>query len=209
MYNVYEGRTVRLRPFADIDEYKALCLEQGIELNAHWGSWFWPLDKVNGDWPGTGLLSCGEYSAMAVERLDTGALIGHEEYGVDLPHHPTGWVGTYIMQQHQGRRFGVEAKQLMFCFLFENLPLLRLYSDTVESHLGAARGLKLCGMHYEGRHSKRVIKDGRYLDTVLYGLRREQWEAMPYRRHVRRSAFWYGAAAPRDAARVETTTESR
>ena len=190
MYNVYEGKLVRLRPFVSIDEFRALSLEQGIELNAHWGSWFWPLDQVKEDWKGSGLLGTGDYSSMAVERLDTGEMIGHEEYGLDFPHNPTGWIGTYIMRRHQGQRFGVEAKQLMMCFLFENFPLLRLYSDTVETHLGAARGLKLCGMHYEGRHSKRVIQGGRYVDTVIYGMSRAQWEAMPYRSQVKRSAFW-------------------
>lgn len=199
MYNVYEGKLVRLRPFVSLGEAKAMMLEQGIELNPHWGSWFWPLDEINDEWKSSGLVGTGDYCNMAVERIDTGELIGYEEYGIDLPHNPTGWLGTYIMRQHQGQRFGVEAKQLMMCFLFENFPLLRLYSDTVETHLGAARGLKLCGFHYEGRHSKRVIQGGRYVDTVIYGLSRAQWEAMPYRGKVRRSSFWYGAQGPGQA----------
>jgi RimJ/RimL family protein N-acetyltransferase len=193
MYNVYIGKTVRLRPFASLDEFKAVSLDAGIELNAHWGSWFWPLDHVNEDWEGSGGHGTGKYSSLAVERLDTGELIGHEEYGLDLPHQPTGWVGTYIMPRHQGQRFGVEAKQLMFCLLFENFPLLKLYSDTVETHLAAARGLKLAGMRYEGRHSKWVVQGGQYYDTVLYGLTRGEWEAMPYRGKVRREAYWFGA----------------
>jgi RimJ/RimL family protein N-acetyltransferase len=196
MYNIYSGKTVRLRPWVSLDEYKALALEQGLELNPHWGSWFWPLDHFNKDWPGTGALGTGDYNSLAVERLDTGEVIGHEEYGLDLPGQPTGWVGTYIMSRHQGRRFGVEAKQLMFCLLFENFPLLKLYSDTVETHLGAARGLKLAGMRYEGRLSKWVVRGGSFVDSVLYGLRRAEWEAMPYRHQVRREAYWYGAPAP-------------
>lgn len=196
MYNVYEGRTVRIRPFVSADEYAAMALEQGIELNPHWGSWFEPRADTLKSWEGTGGIGTGGYNNMAIERLDTGELIGYEEYGLDLPQLPAAWVGTYIMPAHHGQRFGVEAKQLMYCCVFENFAVQRIYTDTVETHLAAARGLKLSGMRYEGRKTKRTIKDGRFIDSVHYALYREEWEAMPYRHKVGRKAYWYGAAQP-------------
>jgi RimJ/RimL family protein N-acetyltransferase len=99
---------------------------------------------------------------------------------------PRAWIGTFISPQHRGRRFGVEAKQLVYCYLFESFPLERIYADTVENHIGAAKGLMLSGMKYEGRHRKVVRQGGLWFDTVNYAIHREEWEAQDFRHLVKR-----------------------
>ncbi|MCC7477373.1 GNAT family N-acetyltransferase [bacterium] len=186
MICVYSGQLVRIRPLRDADEYAQYVLDQGIELNPYWGNWYQSQARSRRDFDECGMLSTGSYSTFAIERLDSGEMIGVEEYGMSGPACPRAWIGTFVGTRHRGRRFGVEAKQLVYCYLFENFPLERVYADTVENHIGAAKGLKLSGMRYEGRHRKCVLQNGRWLDTVNYAIHREEWEAMPYRHSVQR-----------------------
>lgn len=189
MHTHYSGSRVRLRPFRDAAEWRAMCTEQGIEINKHWGCWWQPLRTMEKDFENCGMLGTGGYNAFAVERVDTGELIGMEEYGMEGVEYLKAWIGTFISLPHTGQRFGVEAKQLVYCHLFENYPLQRVYSETVETHSGAAKGLMLSGMRYEGRARLKTIRDGRAYDTVLYALHREEWEAMEYRHSVVRGPW--------------------
>ena len=125
-------------------------------------------------------------SALAIECRETGEVVGLEEHGGIHTGRTSTWLGTFIVKEHRRRGFGVEAKQLMLCYLFENYPLATVFADTTATHQDARRSLELCGMHFVGARRKAHCFKGRYVDVVLYQILRREWEAAEYRTRVRR-----------------------
>ena len=177
---------MRLRPFASEQEYSDLKEQLHVEPNDYWGAWWHPRAKTKKDFEETGMLNADKYSTFAVERLDTNELVGLEEYGGTASGRCNAWIGTFISREHWHNGFGIEAKQLCLCHIFENFQVPRVEADTLENHQRAARGLHLCGMKFEGRAKKYHYMDGHYYDIVCYRIFREEWEQQPFRHGVKR-----------------------
>jgi RimJ/RimL family protein N-acetyltransferase len=186
MQVIYSGERVRLRPFKDAKEFSELHMELHRVPNIVWGCWWHPAAGLNKDFEDAGKIAVDKESAFAIERLDTGELGGYEEWGGPRPGRPKGWVGTFIRPAHWHRGFGIEAKQLCYCFLFENLPVDRVDSATLSNHKRAAHGLHASGMHFEGRLKGMYFSEGKYRDLVCYAIFREEWEQLPIRQVVKR-----------------------
>jgi RimJ/RimL family protein N-acetyltransferase len=185
MHTIWTGERVRLRPCKDEAERCDLYEELHVTPNQFWGAWWSARQKVKKDFEEAGMLAADKYSTFAVERLDTGELVGYEEYG-PIPTGIGAWVGTFIKPEHWHQGFGIEAKQLCYCYLFESFPLVRVDSGTLEHHIRARNGLELSGMRYEGRVRRMHFMDGCYYDMVAYAIFREQWEQLPIRQIVKR-----------------------
>jgi RimJ/RimL family protein N-acetyltransferase len=112
--------------------------------------------------------------------------VGYEEHGSPKPGKLTGWVGTFILPEHWHNGFGIEAKQLCYCYLFESYPILSVESATLSCHKRAARGLHGSGMHFEGRVKAFHYRAGVFHDLVCYRITREEWERHPIRSVVQR-----------------------
>ena len=187
MHTTYEGQLVRLRPFRDADEMMQLVDEEHREPNAHWGPWHKVGRAMRTEFGEAGMLPDDGRRLMCVERLDTGETVGYEEVGpLTLPR-LVAWIGTFIRPVHQKRGFGMEAKQLMFCMLFDSLPIECIMADTLSTHQPARRGLELSGMRYIGCRPAVHYRHGRYEAVVYYHLSRQSWQSMGYRHSVRRS----------------------
>ncbi len=186
MNNVYTGETVRIRPLAGLDEFYRIMAAENLEPNEHWGVWHYPAPEQRTDFDEHGFMTTDKYSMFAIERLDTGECIGYEEFGGLPPGKLGTWIGTFVMAEHRGNRFGVEAKQLAYCYIFENYPARMVFADTTATHFGAQRGLALSGMRRIGARRKAHYRRGEYVDVVLYAILRHEWEQMEYRHNVRR-----------------------
>ena len=103
-----------------------------------------------------------------------------------VPHGIEGWFGTFILPEHRRQGFGIEAKLLAFCFLFENFPIRSVMSDTVANHTAARKGMEACGMQLEGWLRAAHQIDGQWYDVPWYRISREQWEKLPIRGIVKR-----------------------
>jgi len=188
MYTTYTGARVRIRPFKDWDEVKRINFEQFITPNEFWGPQWFPFAIAKRFFEETGYLGTSGMNLFAVDRLDTGELVGSEIYGArrNEINGISASLGTEIMPEHRHMGFGIEAKQLCICFLFENFPLEKVYADTTNIHAPAVRGLKACGMHYEGANKCLHYKDGTYHHKVYFTIYREEWECLPIRQIVKR-----------------------
>jgi len=196
MHTIWTGKLVRLRPWQDADELYGFNLRNNIEPSTILGPIWYSLPQEHQLFEPTGCMDPQRVCLFAIERLDTGELIGLEG-AVFL--RGTGLavdVGTFIFAEHRGQGCGCEAKLLAQCFLFESFPLERVDAYTLASHVRARRGLELCGMHYEGRRRRCYFSQGRYVDLVYYVIFREQWEKLPVRQYVKR-----GQAVMRPEAR--------
>lgn len=188
MHTIWTGERVRLRPFKDEQEWCDLHAEVGTTVNLFWGPMWRPLPQLKKKYEPAGLLDPGKPSSFAIERLDTGELVGTEDHGLEAASGIVGWVGTFIKEQHWHQGFGIEAKQLCYCYLFENYPITQVWADTVECHTRAANGLHRTGMRFDSRAKCFHFIDGKYYDLVCYSLLREEWEQLPIRHQVRRGA---------------------
>ena len=113
--------------------------------------------------------------------------MGREECGLWGPGSTNGWFGTNVAPEHRGRGFGIEAKLLMLCFLFENFPVWRVGSDTVVDHLPARRGMEACGMQLEGYLRAEHFRAGQWFDIPWYVIFRPEWEKLEVRQYVKRA----------------------
>jgi len=188
MHTIWTGERVRLRPFKDEKEWAELYYDLHGVPNAFWGAWWSCRQERTKAFKPAGKLQPGKYSLFAIERLDTGEMIGYEEHGAPRPGEIMGWVGTFIKPAHWHRGFGIEAKQLCYCYLFESYPIVRVDSGTLAHHTRARNGLAKSGMHFEGRIRSYHYTQGRYYDMVCYAIFREQWEQLPIRQVVQRGA---------------------
>ena len=187
MHTVYTGERVRLRPFESKEEFLGLWEELHSYPNEFWGAWWYPRQARDKQFEDTGMLDPQKYSNFAIERLDTGELVGYEEHGGSDEGGPTcNWIGTFTKPEHWHNGFGIEAKQLCMCYLFENYPLNRVDTATLQHHSRARAGLIASGMRYEGAIRGYHYGDGRYHDMVCYVIFREEWERLPVRQIVKR-----------------------
>jgi len=185
---IYSGERVRLRPFADGDEFARLKLAANREPNVHWGPLHIAERTYGRQFAAAGLLDPQVYCEFAVERLDTGELVGREEWGPVKPGAISTTIGTEILPAHQHQGFGIEAKLLALSFLFESYPIQTVGATTVSTHVRAQQGLVACGMRLIGTLRRVLIKDGRYAHLLKYCIFRDEWEQLPIRRIVKRGA---------------------
>ena len=187
MYTIWTGERVRLRPFHDEQEYMQMQEDLHLEPNEHWGAWWHPRAKLKKEFADTGNLSAGKRCVFCIERLDTAEAVGFEMCGpITGVNCISGCIGTFLKPEHWHQGFGIEAKQLALCFLFENYPYTRVDAGTVANHKRAAAGIHRAGMKYEGRVRGLHFTDGHYHDLVFYRISREDWEQLPIRKIVKR-----------------------
>ena len=186
MHTIYTGERVRLRPFSNAEEYTGIDNKLMELPSEYWGPHWRPLGERMKEYESSGVMDPGSYSAYAIERLDTGQLIGIEEHGSIKPGVLWTWLGTHLLEPHRRHGFGTEAKQLMLCGLFESFPLETVYAITVANHLPALRGLERSGFRHVGEKRGMFIARGQPVDEVYYAIAREEWEQLPVRQHVTR-----------------------
>jgi len=186
MITVYTGEKAKIRPFKSAAEANGLRVAIYAEPNLHWGPGWYPLGTASKNYDEHGLMDGANWHQFAIEDLDSGELIGVEQCGLCGKNSIEAWFGTFIHPDHRNKGYGVEAKRLMMCFMFENFPINRVMSDTVVTHTAARRGMERCGMKLEGYLRAAHIIDGKWYDVPWYRLLRGEWEQMDYRHTVRR-----------------------
>jgi RimJ/RimL family protein N-acetyltransferase len=186
MHTIWTGERVRLRPFKDETEWLELYDADFLEANPFWGASWRPRQERKQEFESGGLLGTGLGCVFAIERLDTGALAGYEDHNAGAPAYLAGSVGTFILPAHEHHGFGIEAKQLCYCYLFENYPIYSVEATTLANHQRAARGLHASGMSFAGRIKAVHYSDGVFHDLVWYRITRERWERHPIRDIVHR-----------------------
>jgi len=185
MQVVYTGERLRMRPFHDWEEYvEHLRMIYMKEEEKFWGYKRCPLEREHERFNSTGALD-ERRSEFALELLESGAVIGGVNYVMDSLATSAN-IGTYINIEHRHRGFGVEGKQLLMCWLFENWPLLRCEATTLTHHHRARRGVELAGMTLEWVSQRRSWSQGKLGSWITYRIFREEWEQLPIRQVVKR-----------------------
>ena len=99
-----------------------------------------------------------------------------------------GGVGLRIDEQHQnaelgywlgvdywGEGYATEASRELVRYGFRDLKLHRIYASHFQHNSASANILKKLGMRHEGCQRQHIHKYGKFLDSELYGLLRQEW----------------------------------
>lgn len=96
--------------------------------------------------------------------------------GVDR-RHGTFSTGTRLSAEYRGRGYALEAKRIVLRYAFHELRLQKYNLRCLETNAAVIRHAELLGCQPEGRIRRDVFTDGRFLDVLLFGLTREEFEA--------------------------------
>lgn len=88
----------------------------------------------------------------------------------------SGGTGTVIGEKDVWRKgYGTDAMRIRTKFAFETLGLHRLESEARSDNVGSQRALEKAGYKREGIARKKLLWEGRWHDTVLYGMLDEDY----------------------------------
>ena len=184
MYTTYANERIRIRPVANVEEWVRMGLVGLQETAEFWGHYYEPPGSQAEAFSSTGGFDPDGELCWVIEEIATGEFIGDVYLHSDMLGY---WTGTEVRSAHRGKGYGVQAKLLAICCVFDNLPVRNVYAVTLGHHRRAIRGLELCGMSFVGCQPVSYISKGRLANRVFYCISRESWLAMDYRHQVHRS----------------------
>jgi len=88
----------------------------------------------------------------------------------------------------RGKEYGTEAKHLLLEYCFDRLHLHVLTSEVDEPNTRSAAALAKQGYRPAGRRRWADVKDGRYVDALVFDLTRAEWLAARDAWRARRAA---------------------
>ncbi len=96
--------------------------------------------------------------------------------------HRTASLGVGIVRAaDRGRGYGLDATLTLLRYGFEHLDLYRVSAATAACNAAMQCVLEKCGFMLEGREREAIYAGGSRWDRLLYGLLRNDFQAMPIR----------------------------
>lgn len=96
-------------------------------------------------------------------------------------------VGYFIVQAKTGQGYATEAARATIGYAFKQLQVVRVELRCAADNQASRRVAERCGFVQEGRFRQHHRhKNGALVDTLWYGLLREEWHNMPVHLNVNR-----------------------
>lgn len=115
---------------------------------------------------------------LAVETRADGLHIGNCGIHDASPEHRKGTLGIVIGEkEYWGRGYGTDAVRCLLRLAFQRMNLHRVELTVLDLNERARACYRKCGFVEEGRLRQDRFVDGRYVDTIVMGILREEWEA--------------------------------
>ncbi len=92
---------------------------------------------------------------------------------LDGNHAKSAEIGYWLGRTHWGKGIASSALKLMTEYSFANFDFIRLFALVYEWNPASARVLEKAGYTYEGRLRKSVLKDGQFIDELVYSMIKE------------------------------------
>lgn len=84
---------------------------------------------------------------------------------------------SYILApKYWNKGLMTESLSRILQYAFKELKINRVQADVFQGNVASERVLVKCGMQKEGLARERYYKEGKYIDTVQYGILRKDWE---------------------------------
>ncbi|SFE66633.1 Protein N-acetyltransferase, RimJ/RimL family [Bacillus sp. OV194] len=179
------GQKVELRPVS-LEDFKRNYLwrndEETAKLEA--GTGFFrhsnvPLEKIEADY---------EESILKLDKREVGVfsvyttgenpkhigVVSYRELNI-ISRRCTVGIGIGL-KEYWGKGFGTDAMKTLIHFLFQSMNLKRIQLDTWSGNTRAIRSYEKCGFEIEGRLRNNAYIDGKYYDTIVMGLLKEEFQ---------------------------------
>lgn len=112
---------------------------------------------------------------FAIETLD-GQNVGALNLNSIDEKNGTFSIGIQVGRDHRGKGYGTAAMRLLLRYAFSERRLNKYHGHVLEGNVASATMLKKLGCSQEGVRKQQVYTDGKYCDTILFGLTREAFE---------------------------------
>lgn len=120
----------------------------------------------------------GESATFAITLRDERLLIG--AIGLQFaPRHRRAEMGYWVARDRWGRGYATEAARAVLRYAFAERGLHKVVATHLAPNIASGRVMQKIGMRQEGVQREHVLKNGRFVDLVLYGILREDWERQP------------------------------
>ena len=114
---------------------------------------------------------------LAIIRKDTDRHIGNIKLGPIDWNHLLADVGVMIGDiDSWGQGCATEAIGLLACYAFQELNLHKLTAGYYAANKGSEKAFLNNGFRVEGVRKRHRICEGEYMDTVILGLLKEEWQ---------------------------------
>jgi RimJ/RimL family protein N-acetyltransferase len=119
----------------------------------------------------------GERIMFSIETLDGDLVGGINIHSMDRKN-GTFETGTRIYRPWRGQGYGLEAKRIVLRYAFQELRFQKYNIRCMSNNEPMIRHAKRLGCQEEGRIRRHIYTDGRYYDELIFGLTKEEFEAM-------------------------------
>jgi RimJ/RimL family protein N-acetyltransferase len=123
----------------------------------------------------------GDRLFLAMERRDTGVVIGDVSLRWLSAEHQQGELGFVLHPDHQGQGYGREAAVEVLWLGFEELGLHRISGRCDARNTASARLMERLGMRREAHFRQNEFFKGAWGDEYVYALLATEWQADQHR----------------------------
>ncbi|OZM74650.1 GNAT family N-acetyltransferase [Amycolatopsis antarctica] len=179
----YPIRTARLvlRPFTqtDLDELHAFQSLPEVARYLYWEarSRQETADALEKRIAGARITTEGQTLALAVERTDTGALIGDLTLCWLSAEHRRGEIGFVFHPDHHGHGYAQEAAEALLLLAFRDLGLRRAVGHCDARNTASAALMRRLGMTLDARLRENQFFKGDWTDELVYAILEREWAA--------------------------------
>jgi RimJ/RimL family protein N-acetyltransferase len=122
-------------------------------------------------------LATGERISLGIAMRDGDRLIGGAGLReIDEPCRRATFGILIGPPEERGKGYGTEATRLMVGYAFETMNLNRVVLQVTEYNPRGVRVYEKVGFRREGVLRQDTYRDGRYWDTIVMGMLREEWK---------------------------------
>lgn len=177
-----ETARLRLRPFTldDLDALYAIQSRADVARYLYWGPR--SRDEVRAALTARTRLTSfeaeGDTLVLAIERRDSGALIGDVNLAWRSAEYQQGEIGFVLHPDHYGRGYAREAAVEMLRLGFAGLGLHRIIGRCDARNGASARLMERLGMRREAHFRENEFVKGEWCGEYVYAMLAAEWEAI-------------------------------
>jgi RimJ/RimL family protein N-acetyltransferase len=123
------------------------------------------------------LMTSGEAYAFAIVPHDSNELVGIV-YLIPNPAYQHAELIYWLGKPHWGKGYATEAARAVLTFAFGQLKFHRVYASVFRGNTASAHILEKCGMQSEGTQRGHILKNGKFVDLLSYGLLSSEFNAV-------------------------------
>jgi len=170
-------KRILLRPFTISDVPELLVLMKDKEISDRTLYIPYPYTEENAvDWIAAQSTDLEEQNGVvfAVTNLSDGELMG--AVGLTfIPKYNQAEMGYWIGKKFWNKGYISEAAAKVLEYAFEEVNLKRVHAHYIITNPASGKVMEHIGMKYEGTLRSHIIKNGEYMDIVMYGILKEDF----------------------------------